>query len=506
MQRILVVLAVVLTVSCGGGPGNSFVAPPPPPPQPPPPPPPVFSAIPMVQLSADPFTNAASQHATEVEPHAYAVGTTIVAAFQVGRRAGGSAAAIGFAISRDAGATWSNGLVPSITQFQNGPWAFVSDPVVAYDAAHQTWLISTLGVSATTSKILVSRSADGANWSNPVEVSATPQADKNWTVCDNTASSPFFGHCYTQWDDPTNEVGLIWMSTSTDGGATWQTGRQPANDATGIGGQPMVLPSGKVVVPILNDLGDALLAFSSDDGGDTWRATRPIATVVTHRVGGNLRALALPTAQVDATGNVFVVWQDCRFRATCVGNDLVMTRSTDGENWTSPMRIPINIDNQNADYFLPTLAIDGTVSGVARMAISYYFYPTSACDATTCRLHAAVVTSLDGNAWSAPVGLAGPMPLDQLAATNSGPMVGDYFGTVFANGLAFPVITVALAKNGTVFNEAIYTARTGIDPARSSAAVAMRAERVLTTRSPEPIRPLQEEQERKPRRFPPSRR
>ena len=25
--------------------------------------------------------------------------------------------------------------------------------------------------------------------------------DKNWTVCDNSPSSPFYGHCYTQFDD-----------------------------------------------------------------------------------------------------------------------------------------------------------------------------------------------------------------------------------------------------------------------------------------------------------------
>jgi hypothetical protein len=457
-------------------------------------------------LSADPFTNAFTQHATEVEPHAYAVGPNILTAFQVARRERGSAAAIGFAFSRDAGATWSNGLLPNITQFQNGPWAFVSDPVVAYDAAHQTWLVSTLGVSATDSKILVSRSPDGMTWSNPVEVSATPNADKNWTVCDNHASSPFFGRCYTEWDDPTGEVGQIWMSTSTDGGATWRAGRATANAAAGIGGQPMVLPNGKVVVAILNDQADALLVFSSSDGGDSWTSTQQVATVVTHRVAGNLRTMPLPTAQVDATGRMYVVWQDCRFRASCEGNDLVLIRSTDGDNWSSPMRIPIEITSQNIDVFLPTLAIDPTAAAPPRMALTYYFYPTSACDVTTCRLHAAAVTSMDGNTWSEPVGLAGPMPLDWLAETSSGPMVGDYFGTVFANGFVFPVITVANARNGPVFNEAIYTVRSGINPARANAAAAMRPERVLTTRSPERIRPFQdEEMESSPPRIPPIR-
>ena len=39
----------------------------------------VFAAVTLVQISSDPYTNASSQHATQVEPDTFAFGSTIVA-------------------------------------------------------------------------------------------------------------------------------------------------------------------------------------------------------------------------------------------------------------------------------------------------------------------------------------------------------------------------------------------------------------------------------------------
>jgi hypothetical protein len=39
----------------------------------------------LLQISSDPYTNAMSQHKTEVEPFTFSFGSTIVFAFQVGR-------------------------------------------------------------------------------------------------------------------------------------------------------------------------------------------------------------------------------------------------------------------------------------------------------------------------------------------------------------------------------------------------------------------------------------
>ena len=72
--------------------------------------------VPLTQISADPFTNATSQHATEVEPDTFASGSTVVAAFQVGRFFDGGSSDIGFARSTDGGATWgTSSFLPGLT-------------------------------------------------------------------------------------------------------------------------------------------------------------------------------------------------------------------------------------------------------------------------------------------------------------------------------------------------------------------------------------------------------
>ena len=119
------------------------------------------AAVTLTQLSSDPFTNASSQHATEVEPDSFAYGSTIVAAFQQGRFFGGGASGMGWATSTNAGASWSHGSLPGLTTyFGNGPYDRTTDPAVAYDAAHGVWLITSLGLTESTGAwdVLVSRS------------------------------------------------------------------------------------------------------------------------------------------------------------------------------------------------------------------------------------------------------------------------------------------------------------------------------------------------------------
>jgi hypothetical protein len=72
-------------------------------------------AVALTMVSQDPYTNAASQHQTEVEPDTFAFGNTIVSAFQVGRVFGGGAANIGWATSTNGGQSWTNGFLPATT-------------------------------------------------------------------------------------------------------------------------------------------------------------------------------------------------------------------------------------------------------------------------------------------------------------------------------------------------------------------------------------------------------
>jgi len=419
----------------------------------------------LTEISSDPYTVAPGQHATEVEPHMLANGSTLVAAFQTGRIAAGGATDIGWATSTDGGDTWTHGFLPGLTTgVGNGPYDAASDPAVAYDQKHGLWMIASLPISNTSQvpAVVVSRSTDGVTWQAPVSVDPTAQSsDKNWIVCDSWPASPHYGNCYVEWDNPA-AFDEILMSTSTDGGLTWGPATPTADTAEGIGGQPLVHPNGTVVVPIESTETNAMIAFSSTDGGVSWSASRTIATIQVHTEAGDLRSGPLPSAAVDGAGNLWVVWEDCRFRGTsCVDNDLVYSTSSDGVTWSAVTRIPIDDTSSPVDHFIPGIGIDPATSGAnAHIALHYYYYSEDSCTQSTCNLYVGYISSANGGTtWNDPTALAGPMLLNWLPTSQNGLMVGDYVATAFSNGVPRGVFAVAQTLSGTSFDEAIYTAK-----------------------------------------------
>jgi hypothetical protein len=424
----------------------------------------------LTQISSDPYTDSQAQHATEVEPDTFSFGTTIVSAFQVGRVSGGGASNIGWATSTDSGQTWTHGFLPGTTANTGGPYGQVSDASVAYDAKDNVWMTSYLGVSNSgTVDVELSRSTDGGlTWGNPVAVAATGTFyDKNWTVCDDHSASPYYGHCYTEYDDA-NAGDAEHMRTSTNGGATWGAQLSPADAPSGLGGQPVVQPNGTVVVPFSSASSNAERAFVSTNGGTSWGSSVQIATVSHHTVAGleadsaardELRESPLPSAEIDAAGKVYVAWSDCRFRSGCPSNDIILSTSTNGTTWSAPFRVPIDATSSTADHFTPGIGVDPSSSGAtARIGVTYYYYPQANCTDTTCQLYAGYTSSADGGStWTAPTQLAGPMTLAWLPNTTQGRMFGDYISTsVLAGGNAITVIPIAHAPNGSTFGMGMY--------------------------------------------------
>src|SRR6266567_1141790 len=454
----------------------------------------------LFQISSDPYTNSTSQHLTEVEPDSYSNGTTIVSATQVGRFNDGGASNIGWSTSTDNGTTWHGGFLPNTTVYTTPAGTFdrVSDPSVTYDSAHKQWMISSLAISnafgtPVGAAVIMSISSDGGlTWNAPVTVANANGGffDKDWIVCDNTTTSQFYGHCYVEWDIASNGD-LVQISTSSDGGNTWSAGQATADNATGLGGQPLVQPNGTVVVPFLSTgaLGStsSISAFTSNNGGSSWNNSVSIASQTDHQVA-SIRTEPLPSAEIDSAGKVYVAWQDCRFESGCSANDIVMSTSTDGTTWSAAQRIPADAAGSGVDHFIPGLAVDTSTSGnTAHLGLAFYYYPNANCTTSTCQLQVGFVSSTDGGtSWSAKTTLTpSAMNVAWLASTTQGNMVGDYISTSFSNGKAYPVFVVATAPNGGQLNEAMFTATSGLTIAGGTNAAS--AEQVISSRSTAPV-------------------
>nr|MBA2385366.1 exo-alpha-sialidase [Actinomycetota bacterium] len=389
-----------------------------------------------------------AQHESEVEPDSQTVGLTTVSVFQVGRIRDGAAASIGFSTSKDGGRTWREGILPSLTSSSTppGPSARASDPVVAWDAAHGVWLANTLAISPGVTRLTIHRSPDGLTWSGPIDAALVEQRtlayDKNWLTCDNGPASPFRGRCYLAYTvigDPRDDLAV---QRSDDGGRTWSAAATVRTPVTGV--IPVVRPDGTLVLTFWSER-SGMLAVISQDGGVTL-GSPVLISELRARNTRPFRAPPLIAADVDPAGRVLAVWQDCRFRGGCEGNDVVFSQSPDGRSWSQPVRV-----TRGRDTAIPTIGVE---PGTGRLAIAYYAIRPGGIDAE-------LVTSTNGGAsWSAPQRLTPrTMPVTWMPDTTLGRMLADYIGVSWSRGR--PLVVYALAsppRNGKL-RQAIYAAR-----------------------------------------------
>jgi hypothetical protein len=423
-------------------------------------PPPAKAPATLAVVSEDPYTNPNTFHRTLAEPDSLSFGSTIVSTFQAGRAHTCGSSNLGWSVSKNAGTTWTDGFLPGTTIHATppGPWIRATDPVVAYDAKHDTWLVEGLGFPGCdeSRSVFVNRATDGAQtFDEPVVVrrgKPSQDFDKNWIACDNTMISPFFGNCYTAWDDEFHHFRMH-ASASSDGGLTWTKVATP-KDSCVFAVQPVVRPDGTVVIPYLNACNNRREAYVSTDGGENLRGPFAIRRKGSERwVAGRLASPGIQnsSSDVDASGKMYTAWADCSFRPSRPGhgcgthNDIVLSTSEDGRHWTDFVRIPIDPVRSSVDHFFPAIAVDPeTLGDEAHIAVLYYFYPVENCTLATCELLVGFISSTDGgSSWSDPIQLAGPFNNTWFPLRDDGYFPGDYFSVSFIGGKAVPVFTVA---------------------------------------------------------------
>jgi hypothetical protein len=426
----------------------------------------IFGTIQDVQqVSED--TLKQGEKDTQVEPDIAmdpANANDLVAVVQQGRFKTGGSADPGFAASLDGGQTWTSGNLPGLTKAVGGSFDRGSDATVAFGIDHVAYA-STIDFSfrqKCPSAVGVNASADGGlTWSDPVfpenDDSCDIFNDKNWLVADTTASSPFFGRIYLVWSQFTPTGGAGVLRYSDDGGQTWSAlidVTSPTAESEGL--LPLVHANGDLTIVYDQSIGsqDFEVAQTSADGGLTFA---PPVTIAEFLGAGDpgLRTGGLPSAAIDpTTDDLYVVWQDTRFRSDG-HNDIVISASTDGgASWTAPSRVNgPDPAGQVLDHFTPDVAAYGGVVHVTYRTRDF------AGKAGSEFVDERYIVSADGGAsFGGELFLGPPSDLKYAAAVFGGRnFLGDYVGIVANGDVAHVGWTVSLYQKNARYHQTMWS-------------------------------------------------
>ncbi len=300
--------------------------------------------------------------------------THLVAGYQESRFDDGGARALAFAVSKNGGRNWSEGLVPGLTVASGGPFQRASDPWLAIGPGGRTYFLS-LGFNETsfTNGVLLSISEDGgATWGDPVTVHVNTNVDfddKESIAVDNQPDSPFQGRVYVAWDTAVgNSSQPARLAYSADGGNSFTPFRTLDNQGQSLGVVLAVGPGGVVHAVwtrfVRNDA--VLMTSRSEDGGDTWSRPIAIAAIFSAGVADLRTGNGIGSVAVDPrTGDLYVVWQDDRFSPGI--DQVILSRSLDGGgSWSEP--ILASDGPLDAPNFTPAVAVNGN----GLVGVSYY--------------------------------------------------------------------------------------------------------------------------------------
>jgi hypothetical protein len=362
-----------------------------------------------------------------------AAGDNVIAAWQQDRYSDGGSQGLVTASSFDGGTTWTlnaatkSSVCTGGTTANGGGYERASDPWVAFTPDGTAYLMSLSVdndpqaggfVNASANAMIVMRSTNGGRtWEDPI----TLRRDDNPNILNDknslTADPNHPDFAYAVWDrliappgGTPNQVafentvagkGPTWFSRTTNGGDTWEAGRQiyqPSTLGQTIGNVIAVLPdnatfNGEVVDVFtlirLNNRhqtrGIHIALIRSPDRGATWTKKEII-------VDNFLRGIVndpddqqpVRTGDINAevavdqnTGALYVIWQDRRFGPR---SSVAFSQSLDGGlTWSPTIKVnktPTDIPLGNQQAFTPMVQVsaDGTIG------VSYYDFRNNPAD------------------------------------------------------------------------------------------------------------------------------
>lgn len=332
-----------------------------------------------------------------------------VAGYQEGRVSGGGDETNGYATTFDGGKTWTYGELPCLTYTlpsracpTGGVYDRASDAVVAFGPGNIVEYSSLVFDDSTgggsRSAMAVNESRDGGKtWSAPVvfqDDSIGGLNDKNWVVVDNSdAAGHHKGRVYVVWDRVAT-MDYSYCDHDCSLRANWLPNFLPiplfGYAGQAIGSYPLVLADGSLAV-VFNSVSGGLPAINPGDNqvvvtngsgivmalavaaGATPFPAPLLFTQVPFGVAANMSNATryqrasdgMFAAAIDKSkGDIYVAWDDGRFRQDEGVNDMVFTKSTDnGVTWTPVQRINRDAEDSEINHYGAMIDVspDGTV-------------------------------------------------------------------------------------------------------------------------------------------------
>ncbi len=411
-----------------------------------------FMALPHVALSGlgqnirlgDDSPLLPSTQRAQAEVHvarSYVDRNLVVATFQDGRLTNGGALTCGYAVSHDAGLTWSRGIIPSLTELNGGAFERATDPVAAIDHAGNIFLGTYAFTPGGTEAMTISKSTNGGETFSAPIFAVTNDGrvftlDKNWLAVNTFPGSPTFGRLALSWTSLYSAAASNGVVVSDDGGHSW-TKPQFVGAKLSQATQPVFLPDGSLAMVYWNFDGNRIEFVRSEDGGLTFASPTLVSAVQRYDDPVARGVGFAPSATGDRqAGIVYVAWQG-RADATPGSRPCIFfSRSIDqGRTWTTP--VAVNDTPDSRSVFLPAIAAspDG-------QHLTVIFYDKRNDPGAGYFVDLYLAESFDGGkTWQPNVRLS-EVSSDLRAAplTDRGYMLGDYQAIVPALDFDSPAI------------------------------------------------------------------